>query len=72
LNAPLRAGERDIKELITLDQDGNLMLAKPSPDGFQIAAKASLLTSLSWTPPVLVGTRLYIRDRQSMMSVELG
>ena len=45
------------QKLITLDQDGNLMIAHPSPQGFKIAAKAPLLTRLSWTPPVLVGTR---------------
>ena len=59
-------------KLITLDQDGNLMIAHPSPQGFKIAAKAPLLSRLSWTPPVLVGTRLYIRDRKDMMAVELG
>ena len=59
-------------KLITLDQDGNLMIAYPSPEGFKVAAKAALLTSLSWTPPVLVGTRLYIRDRRTMMAVDLG
>jgi outer membrane protein assembly factor BamB len=59
-------------KLITLDQDGNLMIAHPSPQGFKIAAKAPLMTNLSWTPPVLVGTRAYLRDRRSMMAVELG
>jgi outer membrane protein assembly factor BamB len=59
-------------KLITLDQDGNLMIAYPSPQGFKIAAKAPLLTNLSWTPPVLVGTRAYLRDRRSMMAVDLG
>jgi outer membrane protein assembly factor BamB len=60
------------QKLITLDQDGNLMIAHPSPQGFKIAAKAPLLSHLSWTPPVLVGTRLYIRDRRNMMAVDLG
>jgi outer membrane protein assembly factor BamB len=60
------------QKLITLDQDGNLMIAHPSPQGFKIAAKAPLLTRLSWTPPVLVGTRLYIRDRRNMMAVDLS
>ena len=60
------------QKLITLDQDGNLMIAHPSPQGFKIVAKAPLLTHLSWTPPVLVGTRLYIRDRKSLMAVDLG
>ena len=60
------------QKLITLDQDGNLMIAYPSPQGFKISAKAPLLTRLSWTPPVLVGTRLYIRDRKTMMAVDLS
>jgi outer membrane protein assembly factor BamB len=59
-------------KLITLDQDGNLMIAYPSKQGFKIAAKAPLMSRLSWTPPVLVGTRLYLRDRGTMMAVELG
>lgn len=60
------------QKLITLDGDGNLMLAHPSPDGFKVVARAELLTSLAWTPPALVGTRLYIRDRRNMMAVDLG
>lgn len=60
------------QKLITLDQDGNLMMAQPSPQGFKIVAKAELMTNLSWTPPVLVGTRLYLRDRRSMMAVDLA
>jgi outer membrane protein assembly factor BamB len=60
------------QKLITLDQDGNLMIAHPSTQGFKISAKAPLLTRLSWTPPALVGTRLYIRDRRNMMAVDLS
>jgi outer membrane protein assembly factor BamB len=60
------------QKLITLDGDGNLMLVHPSPTGFKVAAKAELMTSLSWTPPSLVGTRLYLRDRRNMMAVDLG
>ena len=60
------------QKLITLDQDGNLMLAQPSPEGFKVLSKAELLTNLSWTPPTLVGTRLYVRDRKTLMSVDLG
>ena len=60
------------QKLITLEEDGALLLVKPSPAKFDVIAKANLLTSLAWTPPVLVGTKLYIRDRQNMMAVELG
>lgn len=59
-------------KLITLDQDGNLMLAEPSPKAFRIVSKTELLTNVSWTPPVLVGDRLYLRDRRSIMAVDLG
>lgn len=59
-------------KLVTLAQDGTLMIAYPSPQGFKIAAKAPLMSELSWTPPVLVGTRAYLRDRRSMMAVDLG
>ena len=48
------------------------MIAYPSTQGLKIAAKAPIMTRLSWTPPVLVGTRLYLRDRASLMAVELG
>jgi len=60
------------QKLITLSQDGALMIAYPSPQGFKIAARAQLLSSLAWTAPTLVGTRLYLRDRQSMMAVDLA
>lgn len=58
--------------LITLDQEGNLMLAAPSPKGFQVLAKAQILTGLSWTPPTLVGTKVYLRNRREMAAVELA
>jgi hypothetical protein len=47
-------------------------LQQNPPEGFKVLAKAELLTNLSWTPPTLVGTRLYIRDRKSLMAVDLG
>src|SRR5262245_14752193 len=60
------------QKLITLDEDGTLMIAHPSREGFKISATAPLLSRLSWTPPVLVGSRLYIRDRRDLMCVDLS
>jgi hypothetical protein len=37
-----------------------------------VSARATLLERLSWTPPVVVGSRAYIRDRRTMMAVDLG
>ena len=59
-------------KLIALHQDGDLVLIDPSPKGLKIVSRASLLTSLAWTPPSVAGTTLYLRDRRSMMAVDLG
>jgi len=60
------------RKLIALDEDGTLMIAHPSKDGFHVSAQAPLLSRLSWTPPALVGSRLYIRDRRDLMCVDLS
>ncbi len=64
----LVAGER----LIILDEDGNLAVGTPSPEGIEIHARAKVLDRLAWTVPTLLGTRLYVRDRHQMKAFELG
>lgn len=59
-------------KLIILDEDGTLGLATVSPSGLQVLAKAPVLDNLAWTPPTLVGTRLYVRDRKNVIALELG
>lgn len=57
---------------IVLDEDGALGLATLSPEGLKVLAKASVLENLSWTPPTLVGTTLYARDRKTIAAFNLG
>jgi len=59
-------------KLILLDEDGNLALASATPQALTVHSKASVLTSLSWTPPTLAGSRLYARDRHNLTVFELG
>jgi outer membrane protein assembly factor BamB len=59
-------------KLVILDEDGTLGLATVTPQGLQVLAKAPVLDNLAWTPPTLVGTRLYARDRKTIASFELG
>ena len=59
-------------KLIILDEDGNLALATVSPAGLKVISKVSLLKNLAWTVPTLVGTKLYMRDRQTIMAVDLS
>jgi outer membrane protein assembly factor BamB len=56
---------------ILLDEDGNLILASPNEQGVTIHAKVALLNNNSWTVPTLSGTTLYVRDRKSMMALDL-
>ncbi|MHC4695938.1 MAG: outer membrane protein assembly factor BamB family protein [Planctomycetota bacterium] len=59
-------------KLILLDDGGKLALAEVAPEKINILSSAKVLDSLTWTPPTLVGTTLYIRDRQSIIALDLG
>lgn len=59
-------------KLVILDEDGTLGLATPAADGLKVLAKAPVLQNLSWTPPTLVGTTLYARDRKTIVALNLG
>jgi hypothetical protein len=48
------------------------MLATASPAGLKVQAKVELLKDNAWTAPTLVGTKLYVRDRKTIMALELG
>lgn len=58
--------------LIILDEDGNLALATVSPAGLKVISKVSLMKNLAWTVPTLVGAKLYLRDRQTIMALDLS
>jgi outer membrane protein assembly factor BamB len=59
-------------KLIILDEDGNLALATVSPTGLKVISKVSLMKNLAWTVPTLVGTKLYVRDRQTIAALDLS
>jgi outer membrane protein assembly factor BamB len=59
-------------KLILLDEDGNLGLAAASPEGLKVLARAPVLQNISWTPPTLAGTTLYVRDRKTIAAFNLG
>ena len=59
-------------KLIILDEDGNLGLATVSPQGLKVLSRAPVLENLSWTPPTLAGTTLFVRDRKTIAAFALG
>ena len=58
--------------LVIVDEDGEIALASATNDGLQVHARAELLTSNAWTPPTLVGSILYVRDRKDVLALDLG
>ena len=59
-------------KVILADQDGTLALCRVSPQKFEVLSKASVLESIAWTPPTLVGTHLYVRDRKTIEAFDLA
>ncbi len=60
------------KQLVILDEDGNLALATPTDTGLDVHGKVALLREQSWTVPTLSGTTLFVRDRHQIMALDLG
>lgn len=58
--------------LVIVDEDGDLALATPTQQGLKVHARTELLTENAWTPPTLVGTKLYIRDRKNIVALDLS
>jgi outer membrane protein assembly factor BamB len=59
-------------KVILLDEDGVLALVTFSPQGMKVISKANILTNLAWTPPTLAGTKLYVRDRKTIIALDLS
>lgn len=57
---------------ILLDETGKLAIAAAAPGGVNVYAEASLLSEPAWTPPTLVGGALFIRDKKTVMGLDLS
>ena len=58
-------------KFVMLTEQGELWLTTPGADSLQVHAHAEVLKAISYTPPTLVGTRLYLRDRANVLALEL-
>ena len=59
-------------KFIVLDEDGTLGLASPGSSGLTVHSRVQLFDGTSWTVPTLVGSTLYLRNRASVMALQLG
>ena len=54
-------------KLIILSEDGTLVIAEASPEGFKQLASARILTDKCWTVPVLANGRIYARNAKGQL-----
>ncbi len=57
--------------LILLTETGTLKLIEATPDEYRELASAKLLGGRCWTAPSLADGRLYLRNQQEMISIDL-
>ena len=59
-------------KFILADEDGTLALLRMTPEKLEVLSKAPMLENIAWSVPTLVGTHLYIRDRKTIIALELA
>ena len=59
-------------KVVFLDESGQLVLAKVSPEKLEVLDSAQVTGSVSWSLPTLVGTRLYLRDQENILALDLS
>lgn len=60
------------KKLFLLKDDGSLSLMMPSPKGLEIKSTVQLLKETAWAMPTIVGKRMFVRDTENIMALDLG
>ena len=58
--------------LIILGENGNLALAKATPTEYEQLAETQLLKGRCWTLPTLSGGKLYLRNMEELVCVDLS
>jgi len=59
-------------DFLLLDFDGELALVELSEAGMKVVTQASVNKEPTWTPPTLLDTELYIRDKSRIVALDLS
>ncbi len=59
-------------KLLILDRNGVLTIARPKADGLEVLSQCQAMQRDALTCPTLIGQTLYIRDRESVVALDLG
>jgi outer membrane protein assembly factor BamB len=58
--------------LLVLGDDGALALVEATAEGYHERARARIFEGKSWTVPTLAGGRLYLRDQEQLLSLDMA
>lgn len=58
--------------LLVLDEDGLLGLARATPEGLEVLSTVPLLDRVAWSAPTVVGSRMFVRDTERILAVDLA
>ena len=58
--------------LVIVDEHGEIAVASASRERLQVHARKEILAPNAWTPPTLVGSTLYVRDRKNILAFDLS
>ncbi len=59
-------------KFIFVDEEGKLVLARMTPESLEVLSEVELLEKVAWTVPTLVESTLYVRDKKSIMALDVG
>jgi len=59
-------------KLIVLGESGNLALAEASPEGFVEIDSVKVFTGKNWTSPSLAGGKLYLRNHEELVCLDVS
>lgn len=58
-------------DFLVLSETGTLLLVEATPEGFREKASTGVLSGRCWTEPTLAHGRLYLRNREEMVALDL-
>jgi outer membrane protein assembly factor BamB len=64
----LRVGD----DALILDEEGDLAIATPTPQGLTIHSRAHVMDRVVFTPPTLAGKRIFIRNLAGIKALDLN
>ena len=58
--------------MILLGENGKLALIEATPEAYLEKARVQMLQGKCWTPPTLAGGRLYLRNEEELVCLDVS